>query len=319
WGTDVQVDDDTVSFNCYPPDVFVQPGTNHYLVVADAPVRQGSQIVLHSHFYKSTDMGRNFSPGFQLDTFSAYCRQPHIVADEGHIITDYTGGVTGSNQCITMARTYFVDGDTWGEQVLITELDTTCSSYTNGARLAIDRQGGVHTALMIAERQNTIWNIYYTNSTDFGVSWQEREPVSLMPSVQQWDPSIAVDHNCCAYIVWQDMRSGKAEIWFSTNRLTGIAESEAKGITGIGRCYPFVFKERTAINISGVNRPSSISIFNQSGRRVRMLNDGVMLRSEYSFIWDGRDEKNQQVPEGVYYLWVEADRKYLAGKVIRVK
>ncbi len=319
WGTDVRVDDDTVSFNCYPPDVFVQPGTNYYLVVADAPVRQGSQIVLHSHFYKSTDRGRSFSPGFQLDTFSAYSRMPHIVADEGHIITDYTGGRTGSNQCITMARTYFVQGDSWGEQVLVTELDTIYSSFTQGAKLAIDRQGTVHTALMIAERQNQIWNIYYTSSHDFGRTWQEREPVSLMPSVQQWDPSIAVDDNGCAYIVWQDMRSGKAEIWFATNRLTGIVEQEENKEILKVRCYPFAFKERTTINIPGLNRHASINIFDRSGRRIKVLTYGVKLTNGYSFVWDGRDEKNQQVPEGVYYIRVETAGSCFTDKVIRVK
>jgi len=319
WGTDVRVDDDTVSFNCYPPDVFVQPGTNHYLIVADAPVRQGSQIVLHSHFYKSSDRGRSFSPGFQLDTFSAYCRMPHIVADEIHIITDYTGGRTGSNQSVTMARTYFVQGDSWGEQVLVTELDTIYSSFTQGAKLAIDRQGTVHTALMIAERQNQIWNIYYTSSTDFGLTWQQREPVSLMPSVQQWDPSIAVDGEGCAYIVWQDMRSGKAEIWFSTNRLTGITEQAENKSAGWVRCFPFAFKERTTINIFGLNRPVSINIFDQSGRKIRVLSNGVRLTGGYSFMWDGRDEMSQQLPEGVYYIIVAADGKNFTGKVIRVK
>jgi hypothetical protein len=55
-----------------------------------------------------------------------------------------------------MARTYFVFGDSWGEQVLVTKLDTIYSSYTNGAKLTIDPNGTVHTALMIAERPTAI-------------------------------------------------------------------------------------------------------------------------------------------------------------------
>ncbi len=298
WGEDERVDDDTVSFNCYPPDVFVQFGTNHYLVVADAPVRQGSGIVLHSHIYMSTDMGRSFSPGFQLDTFSAYCRMPHIVADEGHIITDYTGGITGSNQSITMARTYFGNGDTWGEQVLVTELDTIYSSFTQGAKLAIDRQGTVHTALMIAERRNPIWNIYYTYSNDFGLSWVEREPVSLMPEVQQWDPSIATDENGSVYIVWQDMRAGKAEIWFSTDRQLGIAELNESNQRVKIVCEPAVFKLRTRLNIMGnsiENQP--VNIFDRSGRKVRTIAcSGKVL------FWDGSDGNGVRLPAGVYLV-----------------
>jgi len=87
----VRVDDDTVSFDSCPPDGYVQSGANHYLVVAVALLRHPGRIVLHSHFYKSTDMGRIFSPGLQLDTFSGYCQQPHVVTDNGHIITNYKG------------------------------------------------------------------------------------------------------------------------------------------------------------------------------------------------------------------------------------
>ncbi len=226
WGQDVRVDDDTVSFNCYPPDCYVQPGTNHYLVTAVAPVRYPSGIVLHSHFYRSTDLGRTFSPGCQLDTFSGYSQQPHVVADVGHIITDYGGNGYG-NQCVTMARTLYTPQDSWGPQVMVTELDTIYSSFVNGAKLAIDSENTVHTGLMIADRQTTIWNIYYTRSTDAGVTWDEREPVSLLPLVQQWDPTIAVDDQGYAYLAWQDMRNTKAEIWFSTNALTGLAEHPA--------------------------------------------------------------------------------------------
>jgi hypothetical protein len=114
WRTDTRVDDDTVSFNCYPPDVYVQPGSGDYLVVAVAPVRYpGGGIVLHSHFYRSTDAGRSFSPGVQLDTFDGFSQQPHVVADAGHVVTDYSGD-GWANQCVTMARTWFEAGDSWG-------------------------------------------------------------------------------------------------------------------------------------------------------------------------------------------------------------
>ena len=123
-----------------------------------------------------------------------------------------------------MARTMFTPADTWGPQVMVTELDTIYSSFTNGAKLAIDPSGTVHTGLMIAERATTIWNTYYAYTTDAGLTWSEREVVSLLPLVQQWDPSIAVDDAGSAYLAWQDMRDPKAEIWFATNATTGMEE-----------------------------------------------------------------------------------------------
>jgi hypothetical protein len=223
WGRDVRVDDDTVSFNCYPPDVFVQPGSNDYLVVADAPVRQQSRIVLHSHFYRSTDMGRTFSPGFQLDTFPDLSRQPHVVADSNYVITDYTGD-GWVNQCVTMARTWFEQGDSWGPQVMVTPLDTIYSTFTNGSKLAIDPSGTVHIGLMFDSRFIQSWDIWYAYSTDHGITWSDREEVSCVPMVGQWDPTIAADDAGHAYLAWQDMRNSRAEIWFSTNAVVGLAE-----------------------------------------------------------------------------------------------
>jgi len=42
WSQNVRVDDDTTDMDCYQADVFVQPGTNHYLVAAEAPYYNGS-------------------------------------------------------------------------------------------------------------------------------------------------------------------------------------------------------------------------------------------------------------------------------------
>jgi hypothetical protein len=309
WNTDVRVDDDTVSFNCYPPDCFVQPGTNHYLVTAVAPVRGPTGIVLHSHFYRSTDMGQTFSPGFQLDTFDGYSQQPHVVADSHHVITDYGGDGYG-NQCVTMARTLFTPADTWGPQVMVTELDTIYSSFTNGGKLAIDQQGYVHTGLMIADRQTTVWGIYYAYSADHGLTWSEREEVSDLPLVQQWDPSIAVSDAGAAFVAWQDMRSGKAEIWFATNYPLGIEESPKPRAP----CFrlsaePSIFSRTTAIRLSlghsttGPPDHFGVSVFDASGRLVRSFPAAsCKLSAVGSLVWDGRDASGARCPAGLYVL-----------------
>lgn len=269
WGRDVRVDDDTVSFNCYPPDCYVQPGSNHYLVTAVAPVRGPSGIVLHSHFYRSTDLGRTFSPGFQLDTFSGYSQQPHVVADAGHIVTDYSGNGY-VNQCVTLARTMFTPADTWGKQVSVTELDTIYSSFTNGAKLAIDPNSTVHTGLMIADRRMSIWNTYYAFSTDCGLTWSEREEVSRLPTVQQWDPNIAVDDHGFAYLVWQDMRGSKAEIWFSTNAGLGMAELALAGSVPRFSLHPNPARGSVVVSVPGFVPASApmLRLFDASGRLV---------------------------------------------------
>lgn len=315
WGTDVRVDDDTVSFNCYPPDCYIQPGTNHYLVTAVAPVRESSGIVLHSHFYKSTDMGQTFSPGFQLDTFSGYSQQPHVVADSNHIITDYGGNGYG-NQCVTMARTWFAQGDTWAHQVMITELDTIYNSFTNGAKLAIDPQNTVHTGLMIADRQTTIWNIYYTKSTDAGLSWSEREPVDTMSLVQQWDPSIAADATGNVYLAWQDMRNNKAEIWFSTNAGTGLSEEHLTPKTSCLtlKAKPSICSRFTTLSLSALdsvgNERLTVSVFDPSGRL--LVQSPLDVRTS-SFLLD-----LVSLPTGVYFIRVTAGKQTVETKILHL-
>ena len=315
WGTDVRVDDDTVSFNCYPPDCFVQPGTNYYLVTAVAPVRGPSGIVLHSLFYKSTDMGRTFSPGFQLDTFHGYSQQPHVVADSDHVVTDCGGNGYG-NQCVTIARTWFARGDTWGRQVMVTELDTIYSSFTNGAKLAIAPQNTVHTGLMIADRQTTIWNIYYTQSPDAGLNWSEREPVSSLPLVQQWDPSIATDASGNAYLAWQDMRDTKAEIWFATSAGTGLAEERLMPET---RCLtlkamPSVCRRYATLHLSAppslLTARFTVSLFDLSGR---LLVHSPLDTRTSSFPLD-----LGPMPAGVYLVRVTAGTETAETRVLRL-
>ncbi|MEO0052265.1 MAG: hypothetical protein ABIK11_07010, partial [candidate division WOR-3 bacterium] len=200
--------------------------------------------------------------------------------------------------CKTLARTWYADGDTWGEQVLVTELDTIYSSFTQGAKLAIDPIGVVHTALMFAHRESTIWNIYYTYSTDHGRTWAQREAVSPMAMVQQWDPSIAVDQDGTVCIVWQDMREGKAEIWFSTNRLTSVTESDASAPGLKIECMPTVFRSRSYFNISGkLDENAIVKIYDLSGKTVRSLRI-----CEGRGFWDGCDDAGKRLNPGVYIV-----------------
>jgi len=150
--------------------VAVQPGTNAYLVVASIPfwVRPG-YINSNSAFARSTNGGLTFAPTVTLDTFSGFCGQPHVVADSAYIICDYSGG-SGGNQMMTEARTSANTGDSWSEPARVTDLDTLYSSYLNGGKLAIDRSGSVHAALMVCDLVNWEYEIYYACSNDHGLS-----------------------------------------------------------------------------------------------------------------------------------------------------
>jgi hypothetical protein len=201
------------------PDVFVQPGTNHYLVALESYYVRHPVAPKCVFLYRSTDGGLSFQPGVQLDTFDEYAGPPQVVADRDHIICDYTGNPAGtSGHQLTESRTFYTGPDTWGSVVAVH--DTVLSSYYNGARLAISPDGRVHTALMCN-------GISYTFSTDHGASWADLIQVNDGGGVTQF-PDIGVDSERYAYVVWDDGREHRNEIWFATTNPLAIAEEPTR-------------------------------------------------------------------------------------------
>jgi hypothetical protein len=309
WGPRVRVDDDTVPSDCYHTDVAVQPGTGSYLVASTAPywVRPGN-ISSHAYLYRSTDMGQTFEPGVQLDTFDYYTGQPHVVADREHIICDYTGSSQNSgNQNVTEARTLYTQPDTWGPRTPVTDLDTLYSSYYNGAKLVLSADGRVHTALMVCDLVGWQYGIYYAFSSDHGATWSDREPINDVSSSILADPDIGADSAGNVFSIWQDARNNRNEIWFSTNCPLGVAEGNTKLQTPNPKlsAEPSVFRDRTSIRVSAsslLSPPSSLLVFDPSGRLVRSFPISSLLSPPFSLTWDGRDASGTRCPAGLYVI-----------------
>jgi hypothetical protein len=76
-------------------------------------------------------------------------------------------------------------------------------------------------------------NIYYTSSSDHGVSWSDLELVSDDTTVESWYPDIAADSAGHAYVVWYQPNASRGEIWFATNAPLGIAEQPERPSIGV--------------------------------------------------------------------------------------
>ncbi|MCX6841568.1 MAG: hypothetical protein NTX53_04705 [candidate division WOR-3 bacterium] len=290
WSQNVLVDDDTTNENCSHTDVFVQPGTNHYLVAATVPYHLPQYIIGVSYLYRSTDMGQTFQPGARLDTFEAPS-EPHVVADAQHVICDYSDGG------IAEARTLYTQPDTWGGPHFISW------SYYNGTKLAISADGRVHTALL--SNDTICYLIYYARSSDHGVSWSDRELVNDDATEGKWDPDIAADSAGNVYVIWQDSRNGRAEMWFSTNNPAGIAESRAPQSASVRlTAEPNVFSRTTTICASAsspIAHRSALSVYDASGRLIRTLAIRYSpFATRYSLSWDGRNASGTRCPAGLY-------------------
>lgn len=310
WRTNVQVSDDTVSSDCYHPDVAVQTGINSYLVTYSSPYYVRPNYITHnSVFTKSTDGGRTFLPKILLDTFSSYCGQPHVVANHDFIICNYSGA--GGLQIHTQSRTSFDFGINWTPPVPVTNLDTLYSSYYNGAKLAIDHQEIIHSALMICDIVTWNYEIYYTFSNDYGLSWSEREIVNDAITANQFDPDIAVDNNGWAYVVWQDIRNNRDEIWFATNRPSALVEQDTNSLHLHFRCTPTIFRNNTSLQLTKPNLPiTTIHIYNSLGVLVKKL---ALRPNTRSITWNGSNDSNFRCPPGIYIIKIERNGKPIAS------
>jgi hypothetical protein len=290
WSRNVQVDDDTTDYDCAHADVFVQPGTNHYLVAAKVPrsFENRPHIRPCAFLYRSTDMGQTFEPGVQLDTFNDFAANPHVVADRDHIICDYSGdGRNVDDTIIAEARTFYTQGDSWGSPVAVTNLDSLHELYYSGT-LAISGDGRVHTALMVKDTAHG-HDIYYASSSNHGVTWSDIEIVNDDTArLGRWCPDIAVDMAGYAYVVW----TADGKIWFSTNSPAGIAEETSNAELRAPNSSPTVVHGVLFLAERPSSSASASSLFDTSGREVLDLspgtNDVSKLAPGVYFIREGR-------------------------------
>ena len=273
WSRNVQVDDDTTDYDCANADVFVQPGTNLYLVTAQAPRWVGSHIMMCAFLYRSTDMGKTFQTGTQLDTFNG-AGDPHVVADREHVICDYFGSGNIRDTLIVEARVFYTQADSWSSPSRITNLDSLHELYLSGT-LALSGDGRVHTALMVKDTVDSRENIYYTSSTDHGVSWGDIKLITDDTTVNSWYPDIGVDVTGHAYVVWEENDGDRQAIWFSTNNPAGIAEETSNAELRAPNSSPTVVRGVLFLAERPSSSASTSSLLDISGREVMGLKPGA--------------------------------------------
>ena len=278
WSRNVQVDDATLDDDCAHPDVFIQPGTNHYLVAAEVPrwFENRPHIRSCAFLYRSTDMGQTFQPGVQLDTFNDLATLPHVVADRDHIVCNYLGrGRANRDTIIAEARTFYTQADSWGSPAPVTNHEL----LYHGGGLALSDDGRVHTALVARDTADGPYGIYHASSSDHGVSWSDIELVNDDTTRRNTNPDIGADSAGCAYVVWEDFDGDRRTIWFSTNAPAAIAEQPTQ---------PAITAQPSATVIRGVlflpkmgTVPEGTvptfgpSLLDASGRKVMDLHSGA--------------------------------------------
>jgi hypothetical protein len=86
-------------------------------------------------------------------------------------------------------------------------------------------------------------------------------------------------------------------------------------------CSPNPFTTTVSIRFapSRDGAPLSLSVFDLSGRRVRMLWSGSAAAGESVASWDGRDDQGRRAAAGIYFLRLNADGERLARRIVKLR
>ena len=116
--------------------------------------------------------------------------------------------------------------------------------------------------------------------------------------------------------------------WLFSLNYIDVEESDAldagdglsPGAVGLARNYPNPFNPETTIEYMVPSEgPVRLSIFDTSGRLVRVLVDENKIPGSHAVSWDGRDDDGQPLASGVYFHRFEAAGEARVGKMVILK
>ena len=86
-------------------------------------------------------------------------------------------------------------------------------------------------------------------------------------------------------------------------------ESALPKVFGISSCYPNPFNPDVAIEYN-LEKESNVklSIYNLLGQRVKDIDSGYKSAGTYTSIWNGLNNKGEQMPSGVYIVEVNNEK-----------
>ncbi len=157
-------------------------------------------------------------------------------------------------------------------------------------------------------------NLEKQNYTSYLISARDKQPVrGHVVSFYQWPDSFRVNPPCASDIT--DVDGG-----FFLDCVVGIDEDNKKNINfNIGN-YPNPFSTKTFFNLNLEERSEvNLDIFDLSGRLIRTLVDANLNEGNYKYRWDGIDNNDRKVSNGIYFYRFKVNGKNINGKLVFIK
>lgn len=241
------------------------------------------------------------------------------------LVTDGAGGAIVSWQAfnfnvaeyaqhVTAAGTVDPAWPAAGLRLSASELDET-----QGA-IAADDAGGA----IVAWRENfdvIVQHVLASGTLDpqYGATGR---PVVALPS-GQGDPAIVASGGGGAVVAWTDTRKGTdVDIYamqVAAIVTTGVPDSTPPGLA-LRRPGPNPARGSVTLRFSlPAPAPARLTIFDASGRLVRVLASGAQSGGEHVLAWDLRDQAGHDVPSRVYFARLETEGHTLTEKLVTVR
>jgi len=99
-----------------------------------------------------------------------------------------------------------------------------------------------------------------------------------------------------------------------TPPVTGVGDPARAGTARL-TARPNPFHGSTTLRLGPSIAPTSIAIFDPTGRMVRRLH----LAGADGFQWDGRDDAGRTVPAGLYLVRADDGTRALLGRIVRLR
>lgn len=159
------------------------------------------------------------------------------------------------------------------------------------------------------------------------VSWLEISPVSgslnggesvyVETTYNTWDLEDGI-YNCNIIIDYNDGLQKIIPIELTVDHTVDVCEIEV--IKKLVFAYPNPFSEETTLFFKLEKKQKvSLEIYNSNGEKIITLIDNFKKeKGNYRVKWNGRNENNIAVPNGIYYYRLDSEKSF-AGKVLLVR
>ncbi|UCG31062.1 MAG: T9SS type A sorting domain-containing protein [candidate division WOR-3 bacterium] len=208
------------------------------------------------------------------------------------------------------------NGISWEPEMQLT------TEAVSPAEPSIDASGAyIH--IVWADDRDSNYEIYYLRSTDDGSTWDADTGLTC-DAAYSYYPFVAAS-GTCVHVIWQDQRDGNREIYYKRNPMgnTGITECIGAATNAVQlTAMPNPFSKLTTVSF-GIEHSAELirlSIYDASGRLVKYFSIPTSyISNSASVVWDGRDEYDRQLVDGVYFVKLEAGDFSATEKILLVR